>query len=48
MSQILHVVDSKYSLLLKGFEARIIIIVPLYWGRYFELTFHFFRHLLIS
>jgi len=24
-----------------GFEARIVIIVPLYWGRYLEITFHF-------
>jgi hypothetical protein len=32
---------AKYSPMLKGFEARIVIIVPLYWGRYFEITFHF-------
>jgi hypothetical protein len=32
---------AKYSPLLKGFEARIVLLVPLYWGRSFEITFHF-------
>ena len=32
---------AKNSPALFGFEARIVIIVPLYWGRSFEITFHF-------